>query len=164
MNSISNALSNFADDEIKKGDLDKAQENIQKAIELNHENPQLYNNSAFINLYKGDYQNALEDINNSLEKDPENTILKENKLEVLDKQENLTEESKNFLIENITNKNNDEGIQNKALNLTLKMVQNGKQELNEDTMEKLLDNMNFEDKNNNKIENKEEENDNINNE
>ena len=39
MNSISNALSNFADDEIKKGDLDKAQENIQKAIELNPENP-----------------------------------------------------------------------------------------------------------------------------
>jgi hypothetical protein len=31
-------------------------------------------------------------------------------------------------------------------------------------MEKLLDNMNFEDENNNKIENKEEENDNINNE
>ena len=69
MNSISNALSNFADDEIKKGDLDKVQENIQKAIELNHENPQLYHNSAFINLYKGDYQNALEDINNALEKD-----------------------------------------------------------------------------------------------
>ena len=44
------------------------------------------------------------------------------------------------------------------------MVQNGKQELKEDTMEKLLDNMNFEDENNNKIENKEEENDNINNE
>ena len=45
------------------------------------------------------------------------------------------------------------------------MIQNGKQELNEDTMEKLLDNINFEDENNNnKIENKEEENDNINNE
>ena len=84
--------------------------------------------------------------------------MKENKFEVLDKQENLTEESKNFLIENITNKNNDEGIQNKALNLTLKMIQNGKHELNEDTMKKLLYNMNFED------ENKEEENDIINNE
>ena len=44
------------------------------------------------------------------------------------------------------------------------MVKNGKQELNEDTMEKLLDNMNFEDENNNKVENKDEENDNINNE
>ena len=44
------------------------------------------------------------------------------------------------------------------------MVKNGKQELNEDTMEKLLDKMKFEDENNNKIENKEEENDNIKNE
>ncbi len=39
------------------------------------------------------------------------------------------------------NKNNDEGIQKKALNLTLKIIQNWKQELNEDTMEKLLDNI-----------------------
>ena len=66
MNSISNALSNYADDDIENGDLDKAQENIQKAIELNPENPQLYNNSAFINLQKGDFENALEDINNAL--------------------------------------------------------------------------------------------------
>ena len=151
---IKDVLNKQIDEDIDNDNLDKAEKDLEIAIKNEPDNPKLNNSLAYINYKKGDYDSALKNINVALEKEPDNKNLIGNKLELIDKQNDLTDDSKNFLVNKIIDKKTDKDIQNKALDVTLKNVENGKVELNDETMEKLLDNINDkEEENNDKKEN-----------
>jgi len=139
---IKDVLEKQIDEDIEDDNLDKAQKDLEIAIKNEPDNPNLNNSLAYLNYKKGDYDSALKNINFALEKEPDNKNLISNKIELIDKQNDLTDDSKNFLVNKLIDKEADKDIQNKALDVTLKNVEKGKVELNDETMEKLLDNKN----------------------
>ena len=142
---MSNIINELSSEEIINGDLDKSKQLCDKGLEKNPDDINLINTKALINAKNGDLLQAKNDIDKALQKEPTNENLKKNKLQIINdelfKKKKLSEDDKVFIKEGISSKNED--IQIKSLDLALNSIKRGTQNLlDEDNLNKFLDDIN----------------------
>lgn len=147
-NLASEIFNDEAENEIQKGNLEKAEEKINKGIEKNPDNINLKNTRAALNYEKGDFDEALKDINNILEKEPENNKIINNKLTIIEKKyekdnEKLNLEDKNFIKQNCY-KSDDINMKSKSLDIMMQLSDKENINLTNDDIQ----NINVEENNN----------------
>ena len=151
-NLASEIFNDEAEKDIEEGNLEKAEEKINKGLEKNPDNINLINTKAALNYEKGNLNEALEDINKVLLKDPKNTQLKRNKLNILEKKleshdKNLSENEKKFVKDICFNSEN-KSTKIKSIDMMLQISNKDHIKFENNEVGNLLQNINIEENNN----------------